>query len=131
MGLDTGITIKNVTRAQLPRFNYPFDTDFTEGEVEVCYWRKWWSFRNRIVNRLCESMDDERYEYRLSISDVRYMRQLLVNYLHHPASFESENNYWTFDDVKYWIRKDIRNLQLLARWMRHHPDKEVYFSDSY
>ena len=131
MGLDNGITIKNVTRAQLPRFNYPFDTDFTEGEVEVCYWRKWWSFRNRIVNRLCESMDDERYEYRLSISDVRYMRQLLVNYLHHPASFESENNYWTFDDVKYWIRKDIRNLQLLARWMRHHPDKEVFFSDSY
>lgn len=131
MGLDNGITIKNVTRAQLPRFNYPFDTDYTEGEVEVCYWRKWWSFRNAIIGCLQESDDDETYEYKLSISDVRYIRQLLINYLRHPERFNNANNYWTFDDVKYGIRKDIRNLQLLARWMRHHPDKEVYFTDSY
>ena len=118
-------------RKQLPRFYYPFDEDFTKGEVEVCYWRKWWSFRNCIINRLCKSTDDERYEYKLSISDVRYMRQLLVNYLHHPEIFDSENNYWCFADMKNEIRKDIRNLQLLARWMRHHPDKGVFFYDSY
>lgn len=131
MGLDNGITIKGVTRAQLPRFYYPFENDYSEGEVEVCYWRKWWTFRNTVLNRLRGLVGEEAYDYKLSVSDVRYIRQLLLDYLHHPKQFESDNNYWEFNDVKRRMRRDIRNLQLLARWMRHNLDKEVYFYDSY
>lgn len=131
MGLDNGIIVKGVTRAQLPRFYYPFDEDFSEGEVEICYWRKWWTFRNLIIDRFRWFNGEEVSEYKLSVDDVRYIRQLLIDYLHHPKQFESDNNFREFKEVKGLMRKHIRNLQLLARWMQHNPDKEVYFYDSY
>lgn len=66
MGLDNGIVVK---------------TYFTNGmaiEKEVCYWRKWWGLRNKIVGLIGLRSDDQ-YDKRINIGDITDIKELLIN----------------------------------------------------
>lgn len=130
MGLDNGIIIKGVTRKELPRFiHYPSDNDYIKNAVEICYWRKCWDLRNAIIHTLFITEDPDKCEYKLTIKDVDFIRALLVNYLKRPNKWD--NSIWSFDEIKHSLKDQRWNLILLHFWMKRHPDKEVYFYDSY
>ena len=130
MGLDNGIVIRGVTRKQLPLLmRYHNDKDYIANEVEICYWRKCWGLRNAIIHTLFITEDPEKYEYKLTIKDVDFIRALLVNYLKHPEDWD--DSIWTFDEIKHSLYDYRWNLILLHFWMKRHPDKEVIFYDSY
>ena len=130
MGLDNGVVVRGVTREQLPLLmRFPFDKDYTNGEIEICYWRKCWGFRNEVIHTLFIAENPEKYEYKLTIKDVDYIRALIVTYLKHPE--EWENSIWTFNEIKHSLRDQRWNLILLHFWMKVHPNAEVYFYDSY
>lgn len=127
MGLDNGFIIKNVKRQQLPIFiRYPFDYDFTEGEVEVAYFRKYWGFRNAYVRRL--GLEEE-YEYKLSKEDLIDAIDLLTYYIRTNPS-DADNGYWDKHTLKN-LRRNRWNLFWVYLWYRSHPDAEIYFYDSY
>ena len=47
MGLDNGLMIKGKNHKHL---NLPHKTnDFWTTDTEICYWRKFWGFRNEVV----------------------------------------------------------------------------------
>lgn len=131
MGLDNLVTIKNCTRNQLPKcMRYPFDEDYTQNEVDICYWRKCWGLRNEIMNHIGgREAPPEWYEFRLTRDDVLFIWRLIVHYLKEPAHWE--DSIWSFDEIKHSLRDQRWNLMILYYWMKLHPDLEVYFIDSY
>ena len=130
MGLDNGITVKNVTRKQLPPFIiYPFEVDFNDNVVDICYWRKWWGLRNDIVNLI--HMDFETYDKRLTCADVADISKLIWSYLISNDIEELDHGYWEEESVRRTARINLWNLFWLRVYMRLHPNAEVYFYDSY
>ena len=127
MGLDNGIIVKNKTRKELPPWiRYFSEKDYVEG-VEICYWRKWWGFRNEIMNKFA-TQDDQCY-IDLKREDIRAIFYILEWYLKYPE--EATHGYWEDDEVKKKIKVDLWNLFWLYIHMLFHPDTEVYFYDSY
>ncbi len=129
MGLDNGVTIKNVTRKKLPPFiHFPFDKDYLKNEVDICYWRKWWGLRNNIIRIL--HMDDETYERKLTRAEVGKISKLLYYFL--TRDVEGLNHeYWDNEVTRKVAIESIWNLFWLRIYMRFHPKAEVYFYDSY
>ena len=127
MGLDNGFIVKNVKRKDLPIFIiYPFNKDYTDGEVEVAYFRKYWGFRNEYVRRL--GLEEE-YEYKLSKEDLVYAINLLTYYIRKNPS-DADNGYWD-DRTKKTLNRNRWNLIWVYIWYKFHPSAEIYFYDSY
>lgn len=128
MGLDNGIVVRNKTREQLPMFiKYPFDNDYNN-EVDICYWRKWWGFRNEVVKDFFPN-DCDTYEIKLSRKDIAIIRAMLDWYILYPE--DATNGYWEDKLVVKTAKQSRWNLLLLYWYMAFHPDTEVYFYDSY
>lgn len=129
MGLDNGIIIKDITRDKLPKFlHYPFNKDYGNG-VEICYWRKWWPFRNAIMQYLLGKYKDKEWEIQIDIEDIDIIVSELKYYIHNPE--EATSGYWENDTVKKVIRENLWNLFWIKGWMHTHPEAEVVFYDSY
>lgn len=130
MGLDNGICIKNRRRESLSLwpFKYPFESDFDE-DVEICYWRKYWTLRNSILLDI-GVLESEGGDYPLSIRQVKRISRIISGYLKDPESWE-ERFSWAFDESKLILREDLWNLWWLRWWMLFHPKEIVYFYDSF
>lgn len=128
MGLDNGIRIKNRRRESLflwP-FRYPFEKDYDE-DVEICYWRKCYALRDSILLGIGVLKSDG-YDYPLSIRQVKRVSRIIRGYFRNPGEWES---FWTFDESKMALRKNLWNLWWLRWWMRLHPKETVFFYDSF
>lgn len=132
MGLDNGIQIKR--KQGLPDEVFKkFDTDVTrkwEYDLEVAYWRKCWNIRALIYETLCAPQEND--------SEIPMDRQDVLNIITILKRINGRNWYnlpcdsiWSWSEYKASHRRNIANLKWLARFMKKHPDIEVYFYDSY
>lgn len=140
MGLDNGIywkprnnKEKNVAFPDYVEIN-EFNYDSLEDEYEICYWRKCWGLRNRILNIISNAVgkDGEKCGYELIRADLVQIQQMLIDYLRYPNRWDEENNFWSFDDIKQDLMQNIINLGWMIDYMRlESPMAFVYFMDSY
>lgn len=105
MGLDNGI-ILNTT------YFVPEQLDFPE-EVEICYWRKEWELRNKIMDKCGFDEDDACGEYTLTIENINTIISILQELS--PSHFS----------------KEIESLKWVVKYITKNPDAEVFFYDSY
>ena len=132
MGLDNGIQIKR--KQELPNEVFKkFDTDTSrkwEFDLEVAYWRKCWNIRALI----CEALGTQGGNG----DHIPMDRQDVLNIIYILKRINGKNWYtlpgdsiWSWSEYRQNHRRNIANLKWLARFMKRHPDLEVYFYDSY
>lgn len=119
MGLDNGITIKEYKNSQ-------------EKEYEVCYWRKCWNIRFKILEILNFPHNgvDEQYEFPLTLDDVVDIYYMMRS-LNKENWFEGGGSIWSWDEIKKCVKQDIKNLKKLIRRMKKDTNITVIFYDSY
>lgn len=105
MGLDNGIILNTTDFV-------PEQLDFPE-EVEICYWRKEWELRNKIMDKCGFDEDDSCGEYTLTIENINTIISILQEM---SASYFSN---------------DIESLKWLVKYITNNPDVEAIFYDSY
>lgn len=115
MGLDNGIVVK----------------DRLNPENEICYWRKCWNIRSAIFDIIGRpSLEDETYEYSLSLENVVDIYYMLKN-LKKDNWYENGSSIWEWDEIKKGIKRDIKELNRLIKAMKKNENLEVFFYDSY
>ena len=136
MGLDNGICVRRNEYTnnikELKRFEDDCDKEH-KYNFEICYWRKCWNVRSKIIFALMCEYNDNRESGLLTIDDIQNIIDVL-------KSFNSKNwqedgeSIWDWDDEDYpysrKIKQDIKNLKYLIKLMKKY-DLEVYFYDSY
>ena len=134
MGLDNGISIKRTsfssTLEELKQFETIYDKEH-EYDFSICYWRKCWNVRNRILNALYILEPNDSYTI-LSIDDIDTIIDIL-------KSFNSENwddyggSIWDWTDgIDEKMQYDIANLeQLKIIKERYENSIEIYFYNSW
>lgn len=140
MGLDNGIVLRyrNVEKLEQLIPNYVrIDKDFDDDhEVfwDVCYWRKCWGLRAKILRVLSHhaSDDEEKYEWDLTIDDLIGIRDIIIGYLVDPDKWDDEDmSIWMFRDMVAQFAQEIVNLTWLIEFMRRDHKASAYFYDSY
>ena len=132
IGLDNGIQIKR--KRGLPDEVFKkFDTDISrkwEYDLEVAYWRKCWNIRSLIYSVLGAEQEND--------SEIPMGRQDVLNVIKALKGVNRKNWYtmggdsvWSWSEYRASHRRNIANLQWLARVMKKRPDIDVYFYDSY
>lgn len=104
MGLDNGIILNTTDFV-------PEQLDSPE-EVEICYWRKDWELRNRIMDK-CDFDENDCGEYTLTIDNINTIISILQELS--PSHFS----------------EDIESLKWLIKYITNNPDAEAIFYDSY
>lgn len=141
MGLDNGIVLKNYKKHHIPEYIIdlcPFDCmDEKTEELDLCYWRKYWSLRNEIVQRIHlykpGDVEDDG-NMKLDPEDVDAIRKVLINYLDRKYWEDGHDDcIWDYDEAKGNILNSIIILIWLADYMKLSKEEpvEVYFYDSY
>lgn len=140
MGLDNGITLRTRNSEQVlsARREYttiePYESEFNnDGWVnfEICYWRKCWGLRNRILAAISNTKEEE-YEYDLTIKDLKEIRKVIFNILCEPDEWEEDGgSIWEFNDMIPHLARNIVNISWLIEFMEEHPNCNVQFYDSY
>ena len=132
MGLDNGIIARGEHINKLPRFlNYPFEDVNEKGlkEIHICYWRKWWPFRNLVVHSLRGMAREDAYEFELSIKDLKWIQSLMKEYMKDPEA--GDGGYWGKNTGKNTAKWCYQNLFWITKWWHLYPDTKFYFYDSY
>lgn len=158
MGLDNGIIMKLKSKKAKTAYNQLceetglyFESILSyedEDEIDICYWRKFWGFRNKC--HLCSSQDllfDEEYCYLYSEEQIQKIYEILNDYTDKKYWDEEENNYiWGYFEYLPIIYRNLCNLRLLENLIQYFlkegisfrknnssedADIEVYMYDSY
>lgn len=138
MGLDNGIMLKvNILNKNIkvPKcFNH--EEWYEPGEYEVCYWRKCWGVRNKIITKVFkrERFSDE-YTFEIVPDDVIKIIKIL-KYYDNKKNWDRDNStiWWYKEDkIHKQIRRQIKCLRKLYSFLRKYHKKDVvcYFYDSY
>lgn len=134
MGLDNGIVIK-----------------YKDGsEEEVCYWRKFWGFRNDVIcylNNKYYYYNEDLFEYKIGtsedIQDLREITKILIHFIDEKYFNDNDDSIWSyreylgvmFDSVKRLVKLiwDIENKDRLEEEYRNDIEniESIYFYDSY
>ena len=138
MGLDNGITIcsskRKLTRSDLPTyFNYPFQQDYTDGKVEICYARKCWGLRSDIIRHTDwdEVTENECYYRIYNPNKIYGLIERVASWLDQKTWEEDGNSIWTYDEIRPNLVKWIINLAFAIPLMELNPELYLEFYDSY
>ena len=77
MGLDNGIMIRGKHHPELKLPHPPWE--WGSNDVEICYWRKFWGFRNEMVVHFNQKEDCENIP--LTTNDLLEVIEILETYL--------------------------------------------------
>lgn len=130
MGLDNGIVIKKssisfkMVSSSLIRWLERNGKDFDE-EYQVCYWRKCWGFRNKVLP-IIDGGDDG--ETSLTVDNLIQIRQILKSY---TKENWDDDNYWDWVLIRGNIKRQIKILSKLIRLKKKYEELEIVFYDSY
>lgn len=127
MSLDNGIILKAKEELKVPFYVNIHKYPMSVRTYEICYWRKCWELRRRILNILGEK--DNQNSYTLTPVQVKRIRRVLKQYLNSPTLWEE--NFWMWKEIKPTIRRGVRNLYWLELYMKKHKEAEVFFYDSF
>lgn len=125
MGLDNGIIIKtlDIDLPHLKKYEWLAD----KGETEVCYWRKFWGFRDEVVNEFnCGAGD-----LILDPPKIDIIIEILENFLERDYYDDYGDSIWEYDEYLLHNIKCLQNLKYVKQYLINHPDVECYFYDSY
>lgn len=138
MGLDNGIYIRSKKRLRLPDFCgdkmiYEREADSDEvAEIAydhyVLYWRKWWSFRNDVMEQ-CGFADGD-YEFALDLPTLQTIADI-HHYYNNEEVWNEAKSIWTWEEVKERFLEQEKVFQWLLRFKHLHPEAEIFFYDSY
>lgn len=138
MGLDNAIMLKvNIfnRNIKVPKcFNH--EEWYGLGEYEVCYWRKCWGVRDKIITEVfkTERFPDE-YRFAITPDDVVKIIKIL-KYYDNKKNWDRDNStiWWYKEDkIHKQIIKQIKCLKKLYSFLRKYPKEDIicYFYDSY
>lgn len=135
MGLDNYVAVRSKRRLKFPDFiDVRFDEEETaeDGtpvfEYYVLYWRKWWSFRNDVMDE-CGFTDGD-YAFPLSLEQIGTIQDILNHYNDEDVWNNSES-IWNWDEVENQFPEMDKVFNWLKNFKRLHPSVEVVFYDSY
>lgn len=117
MGLDNGINV--------------CCKDSTKRPEEVCYWRKCWGIRNKILNAI--NADKDCYSFILTPADVVSVIDILRKFDDEEYWRENHDSIWSYEDMEETLHQQIENLMNLLDELNQ-PDNnilKVEFYDSY
>ena len=103
-------------------------------DYEVMYWRKCWNVRYEILAYLGAS--DDEYQWNLDLNDMKSIYKILKA-MYKPrlwqADYDGNMTIWSWDDVKYNYRRELRYMKKMMKWLATKPSDsyDVYFYDSY
>lgn len=97
-------------------------------EYYVLYWRKWWSFRNDVMNE-CGFADGD-YSFPLDVDLISKIQEIL-EYYDDEAVWINADSIWDWNDVKDQFPEQEKIFGWLKSFKALHPDVEVIFYDSY
>lgn len=110
-----------------------------ENEIEICYWRKCWDFRNEIIDSglgidCSEVYNDENPKdwIFLTIPQVEEFRNILAKYT--DIKYVEENNWdsaWDDEELVDIMKNELKRLDEFLVLMKQQPGLKVYFYDSY
>jgi len=139
MGLDNGIAIKmnkNISKDVEDILKY-----FEDPFGEVCYWRKCWNIRNKILESLNDKYElwDE-YEYFLDEEDIQEIIKILTSFNKENwicGNAFSDGSIWEWDEIKDNLKSSLNNLYYLLGIIKTYNANnmevpfQIYFYDSY
>lgn len=135
MGLDNYVSIKSKRKLKLPSFiDVRFDEEETDEsgtptfEYYVLYWRKWWSFRNDVMEE-CGFADGD-YAFPLTVEQIGTIQDIL-NYYNDEETWDNTESLWDWNDVKDQFPEMNKAFDWLKNFKKLHPSVEVVFYDSY
>lgn len=135
MGLDNGITLytkHEIDFNKEPSYLVKFVNMFRAGvyEYDICYWRKCWDVRERIINILNAGQEGGAYEIDTP-EQVIAIREALIDFLRQPE--EWRDSIWEIGEILDTLGQQIINLTWLADYMTKHRNEYlvVEFYDSY
>lgn len=138
MGLENSIVLKvNILNKNIkvPKcFNH--EEWYEQGEYEVCYWRKCWGVRNKIITEVFKrkTFPDE-YTFEIAPDDVINIIKILKYYDNKKNWNRDNSTIWWYkeDKIHKHIRKQIKCLRKLYSFLRKYDKKDIvcYFEDSY
>ena len=126
MGLDNGIVLKTKIKHDIPPyFNWRDHPD----ECDVCYWRKFWGFRNEVVSEFNQS--EECADIYLDANDIGKIRCILEQYLDRDYYDNNANSVWEYEEYLIHNINCLKYLEMLQNFLEEHPNEKCYFYDSY
>lgn len=130
MGLDNGIIVKGLSLEEVPRV---LDSREFSGGITICYWRKWWGFRNEVVDYLQNRYLslDEQYEWELDIKDLAKIYEIYINCTKEEWWLSYSDSIWSYEEIAPQIDKELMRLQWLITCKMNYPDAQIIFYDSY
>ena len=140
MGLDNHIYIRDRQTKELVCKEDIIDKEYSQAyfpmllDTDICYWRKFWSFRNDVV---FDILRDGNYHVELVFSDLYHIVNKLERYMD-KEYYESKKNcgtIWDWREYLLTIVKTLTNLRLLIDDIQNEridlSKYEIVWEDSY
>ena len=127
MGLDNGVVLKTNLEVDHPHKSWDWRTDHQEHDL--CYWRKFWGFRNAVVTEFCQ--ESECADIQLDAEKVGKLRCILEEFLDREFYEDNGESIWDYEDYLLHNIHCCENLAWLQNFLEEHPNEECYFYDSY
>lgn len=134
MGLDNGIILRSKRELRIPDFidsSRYVETDDDGNqyfEYYVLYWRKWWGFRNDVMNEF--GFADGDYSFPLTVEQLEKI-QKIYNYYNSEETWQEAESIWNWEEVKNLFPEQNKIFEWLKSYKKLHPSVEVLFYDSY
>ncbi len=129
MGLDNGIILTLNHKIDMDSIPYNVQIQLDECglsdgrhkglEYDICYWRKCWNIRNKIIDILNAPQCGGVYEIDKP-SQILMIRDAIADFLAHPETWEDEygDSIWDIYEIAPCLIQNIFNLNWLYEYMK-------------
>ena len=133
MGLDNGLILHSKEKIKFPDEVRVRDWWENSGcyHYSLCYWRKCWNIRHEMAQIISAPLDYVA-KYNLDITEIKNLWRA-INELNSKRAWENSDSFWSYDEMKDHLDKDLLALEWLIHFMRTHKEEDyaVEFYDSY
>ena len=133
MGLDNGLILHSKEKIKFPDEVPGRDWWESSGyyHYSLCYWRKCWNIRHEVAQIISAPLDYVA-KYNLDITEVKNLWRA-INELNSKRAWENSDSFWSYDEMRDHLDKDLLALEWLIHFMRTHKEEDyaVEFYDSY
>lgn len=130
MGLDNGITVKNLSAKDKMKYRIiSVDEDDKYMSDHICYWRKCWNIRDIITSILHMKRDE--HKRKLDIEDIPAIIRGIYNIATNKEDWDNNSSIWEYSEMKDILLRDILNLDRLINYMKDNSNAIVEFYDSF
>ena len=127
MGLDYGVVLRTNLEVDYPFKEWDWRTD--KQEYDICYWRKFWGFRNAVVTEFHQT--EECADIPLNAEKVGKLRCILEEFLDREFYEDNADSIWDYEEYLFHNIECCENLAWLQNFLEEHPDEKFCFYDSY